>query len=664
MIPGLKYTALSVIFILGIASLSAQDKQLDSLLVALKRSGEDTNKVNLLNTVISKYQYSDPPKAMEYSLQMIELAKKVQFNYGLAMSYSLAGGLSVEKSDFPAGTRFYKQALELVTKENDLRHKKLFGRIKQSFGVIAYYQEDYSTAVVYYLEAASVYKEINDDRLLLVIYNNLSGVHAIMLDKQNALKYAEACYTLSKKIDDPFRTSMACVALVSAKIELNNYEGVEEYLLESKKICDTILNYVLLGRTYSLFGQLFTGRDNDNNKAIQYFEQAILSFEKSGSQFEIAASHQRLGEAFSRAGNYHKAKNEITKAIQMSKDLGVLQIEMHSLKSLSELEEKNNNQAEALLLLKKYNLINDSLNLEGKQKQVSALETKYETRIKEFEIAQLQKDKQLQSLSIRQKSTLNYYLIGSLGVFLVVGFLIYRNLRHRQQLARQQEELHQQKIRELEKDKQLVAVDSLLRGQEEERSRLAKDLHDGLGGLLSGVKFSLSNMKDNLTITPGNMAVFERSVDMLDTSINELRRVAHNMMPEMLDKFGLDEALKEYCNTVNATKQLTVKYQSIGMEARLEKSTEIVLYRTIQELLNNILKHAAASEAFIQLIRENDRLNIVVEDNGKGFDTVLLENSKGAGWVNIRSRVEYLKGQLDIHSEPGKGTLVNMEFNV
>ena len=168
--------------------------------------------------------------------------------------------------------------------------------------------------------------------------------------------------------------------------------------------------------------------------------------------------------------------------------------------------------------------------------------------------------------------------------------------------------MQQQRIRELEKDKQLVAVDSMLKGQEEERSRLAKDLHDGLGGLLSGVKFSLSNMKDNLIITPDNMAVFERSLDMIDTSIRELRRVAHNMMPEILTKFGLDEALKEYCNTINATKLLTVKYQSLGMENKLDKSTEIIIYRIIQELLNNIMKHAGATEAFVQLIRENDRL--------------------------------------------------------
>jgi len=216
----------------------------------------------------------------------------------------------------------------------------------------------------------------------------------------------------------------------------------------------------------------------------------------------------------------------------------------------------------------------------------------------------------------------------------------------------------------LEKDKQLTVVDAMLKGQEEERSRLAKDLHDGLGGLLSGVKYSLNNMKDNLIVTPDNMAVFERSLDMIDTSIKELRRVAHNMMPEILVKFGLDEALKEYTNSIDATKLLTVKYQSFGMKERIENSSEIIIYRIVQELLNNVLKHASASEVLVQLIREEDRLNVLVEDNGKGFDTMLLENNKGAGWTNVRSRADYLKGQLDIHSEIDKGTSVSIEFNI
>jgi len=330
----------------------------------------------------------------------------------------------------------------------------------------------------------------------------------------------------------------------------------------------------------------------------------------------------------------------------------------------AEIEQKAGHYQNASKYLSKRIEISDSLFKSETSEKVAEVEAKYQDEKKQEEILHLEKDKKIQALSIKQKSTLNYVLTGSVAVLLILGFLVYRNFGHRQRLARQQGELQQQLIRELEKDKQLVAVDSLLKGQEDERSRLAKDLHDGLGGLLSGVKFSLSNMKDNLILTPDNMAVFERSLDMIDTSIRELRRVAHNMMPEMLTQFGLDEALREYCHKINTAKILTVKYQSLGMAERVDKSIEIIIYRIVQELLNNTLKHAGATETFVQLIREGARLNIVVEDNGRGFAVDNVDNNKGAGLGNVRSRVEYLKGQLDIHSEPGKGTLVNIEFKI
>lgn len=171
-------------------------------------------------------------------------------------------------------------------------------------------------------------------------------------------------------------------------------------------------------------------------------------------------------------------------------------------------------------------------------------------------------------------------------------------------------------------------------------------------------------MKGNLIVTPDNMAVFDRSLDMIDSSINELRRVAHNMMPEMLTRYSLDEALKEYCITINSTELLRLKYHSLGMEARLENSAEITIYRIVQELLNNAMKHSRATDVFVQLIKEGSRLNVVVEDNGIGFDMSTMGNKQGAGLVSVKSRVDYLKGQLDIHSGAGKGTLVNIEFNI
>ena len=172
-------------------------------------------------------------------------------------------------------------------------------------------------------------------------------------------------------------------------------------------------------------------------------------------------------------------------------------------------------------------------------------------------------------------------------------------------------------------------------------------------------------MKGNLIMTPENQQAFERSIDMLDNSIKEMRRVAHNMMPEVLVRYGLDAALKDYATEINKTGIIKVIYQSMDIEDKeIDQTTAITVYRIIQELLNNVIKHAQATEVLVQVFRQMSKLVINVEDNGKGFDVKLSEEKGGMGWKNIRSRVEMLKGSIDIHSAPGKGTSVNLELNI
>jgi len=153
------------------------------------------------------------------------------------------------------------------------------------------------------------------------------------------------------------------------------------------------------------------------------------------------------------------------------------------------------------------------------------------------------------------------------------------------------------------------------------------------------------------------------SMDMLDSSIKEMRRVAHNMMPEALVKFGLDTALKDFCNDINQSGALKVNYQSIGLEtATIDQTTGITIYRIVQELLNNTMKHAAAKNAIVQVSNTDGLVSVTVEDDGKGFDVKILNKAKGIGWNNIQNRVEFLKGKLDVNTEPGKGTSVHIEL--
>jgi signal transduction histidine kinase len=161
------------------------------------------------------------------------------------------------------------------------------------------------------------------------------------------------------------------------------------------------------------------------------------------------------------------------------------------------------------------------------------------------------------------------------------------------------------------------------------------------------------------------MQGFERGLDMLDASINELRRVAHSMMPEALMKYGLNAALKDFCTGINGSGVIKVVYQSYGIDdLEIEQAESVTLYRIIQEMLNNVIKHAGATKAVVQVNKEGNKILITVEDDGKGFDTALLKESNGIGWTNIQNRLDYLKAKLDVQSAPGKGTSINFEFDL
>jgi signal transduction histidine kinase len=290
--------------------------------------------------------------------------------------------------------------------------------------------------------------------------------------------------------------------------------------------------------------------------------------------------------------------------------------------------------------------------------EITRMEGKYKLEQKDAEIDQLKKISILQALSIKQKKWLNYFLAGSAVVLSMVILLVYANYKQKQKLQQQQ-------IGELILEKKLTTTEAILKGEEKERSRIAKDLHDGLSGMLSGVKFSLQNMHSNLIMTPDNQQSFERSMDMLDNSIKEMRRVAQNMMPEALVQFGLDVALKDFASEINRTGMIKTVYESMGMEEiKIKQTMAITIYRIIQELVNNVIKHAVAQQVFIQLLLEENKLIINVDDNGTGFEKASLQSSQGMGWKNILTRVEYLKGKIDVRTAPGKGTAINIELNL
>ena len=649
----------TVTLLLFVNCISAQTIP-DSLVSKLNHVTNDSTKGITLLEIGESIEAIAPAKSMGYYNQALMLGKQIKNNRLIFSSYMDIGVCYINLNKMDSAIIFLKLAIPVAKLMNDTNR---VARVLANIGNVYLHLKDRVTAIDYYLQSVGIWETCGDKNYLPIVYSSINALFDELKEHNKAAEYGNKAVELAQDIGDGYSEVNGLINLAITHSYLGETEKQFELLARALPLAKKNGDLDQIATVYHSIGDHFFLKKNFSTSLEKYLE-SYAYVQQMGNKYHLCTISTALAQVYYKLDKKDKALQYILLAEKTANEVGTRTDLKEIYKTRAEIEQQTGNYKLASEYFSKTIILSDSLFKAETSEKVADVEAKYQNEKKQQSIMQLEKDKQIQSLSIRQKSILNYFLIGSLGVLIIVGFLIYRNLRHRQQLAKQQDELQQQHIRELEKDKQLVAVDSMLKGQEEERSRLAKDLHDGLGGLLSGVKFSLSNMKDNLIITPDNMAVFERSLDMIDTSIKELRRVAHNMMPEMLTKFGLDEALKEYCNTINTTKLLAVKYQSLGMNTRIDRATEIIIYRIIQELLNNIMKHAAATEVFVQLIREKDRLNVLVEDNGKGFDTALLENSKGAGWVNIRSRVDYVKGQIDINSEAGKGTLVNIEFNV
>ncbi|MGZ8538539.1 MAG: ATP-binding protein, partial [Flavisolibacter sp.] len=622
----------------------------------------------------------DTAKAYDYLQDAFLLAKKINWNYAWGNYYQNKADI-IATSVFDKAGVYFDSALFFYNKSlEEKRHPGEIIACKLSIATTNGQKADFilkqgksHEAITIYIIALEAWRASDDhqkNEAIGTYYSKIATVYYDLYDFKKALEYDKMSLSYRMMGTHEEALAWALVYVCDDFYALKLPDSAIFYLNKARPIIEKIKNHRLNIQFYSKLGQ---GKrlTNDFRGAIVEYQKTISEAKLVNNQFQVLATNKLIGFCYEKLEEYSKARSYFLLALASLSINNYVKEKMEVLQHLVQVEEKLNNKSQAFIYLKQLTLIKDSVSTEESKKAIAEIENKYQAAEKEKSIIRLEKEKEVQVLSlnqknqsISQKTTLNYFLASFLILFLLFGFVGMRNLRHRQKLSKQQDLLQEQRIRELEKDKQLVAVDSMLKGQEEERTRLAKDLHDGLGGMLSGVKFSLMNMKSNLIINHENVIMFERSLDMLDSSIQELRRVAHNMMPEALTKFGLDEALKDYCDNINNAQIVQVKYQSFGMENRMDTNTEIIVYRIVQELFANIFKHAKATEVLVQLLREGDRLAITVEDNGKGFDIRDLEKSKGSGWANIHSRVDYLKGKLDLHSEEGKGTSVNIELHV
>ena len=643
-----------LLFFFIISGAYAQAEPRDSLLKLLLVTPEDSNKVNLLFNIGDLFKNSEPVKAKEYIRMAGELSRRIGFTRGIQKFYRHISYVFVVQSQYDSVLYYNQLGLELAKSKKDTF---TIGVSLFNIGIAYRFNSDYENAISYSLEGAKLLEGKGYTNIEASLYDGLQVLYMTLAQYDKAIMYGEKAVLAGRKLENKGALAVALNNLALSYMEVDRLENAKQVLMEAITISKTIDNKSVEGSALNNLGDIAI-REGNFDLLKKYGEQSLQVHQQINSTEGLAMSTLGLAAYYQSHKEFKRAKEFALAALKISEENNFLSEKSQCMKVLGNIFFSMNDFKAGYSYSFKSQKIDGEIFNESLTQKEAAMKVRFETEKKEIQIKDLETDKKVQQLSIRQKNTLNYILIGSAVILLILSLLSYRNYKQKQKLQ-------QQRISELETQHQLTATEAVLKGEEQERTRLAKDLHDGLGGMLSGIKYSFNTMKGNLIMTPENNQAFERSMDMLDSSIREMRRVAHNMMPEALVKFGLNTALKDFCNEINQSGALKVNYQSIGLEnAAIDQTTSITIYRIVQELINNTMKHAAAKTAIVQVAKSDQQLTVTVEDDGKGFDTSILNKAKGIGWSNIQNRVEFLKGKLDVNSAAGKGTSVLIELNV
>ncbi|QEC42902.1 signal transduction histidine kinase [Pseudobacter ginsenosidimutans] len=624
--------------------LQAQSLNKDSLLLQLGSQSEDSNKAKTLYHLSMIYEKSDLDSASLYLEKLRSLSQQLNYLRGQYLYYERKTVVSFTNGDFTLAMEEARKGLELAKQMNNAGFEIV---MLNNIAICYEYTGKFQEQLDYTLRVKKKIEDTKDSAKMSGLYHGLSNVYSNLGQNRKSVD----CALFSIELYEKYKKTNHYINRVYAGLG-QSYEALgitdSAEIAYSKGITESIrLNDRFAeGTLYKFVTHLYAALGKYNEMLDMANRGLRLAKELKSRHLEASALYNIAAASFYNNQNA-TAKQYIHQAIRIAEEDSLRANLQDSYKLLSYIEAKNgNHQSAAFAIGKADSLQQASLN-EEVANSAADLEKKYETEKKEAQIA-------LQAASIKQKNIINYILIGSAIGLLVIIILIYLNYRNKQQLQ-------QQRIGELETEKQLLATQSLLKGQEDERSRLAKDLHDGLGGLLSGVKLQLGAMKGNVILTEENSRSFNNALSKLDESISEMRRVAHNMMPEALINLGLQQALQDYCDGLSESQSFQINGEFHGLEQRMHPSEEVVVYRIVQELLNNAVKHSGATVILAQVMRQENKLTITVEDNGKGFNKEQLNFYDSAGFRNIQSRVNYLRGQIDIQSVPGKGTAIYIE---
>jgi len=540
-------------------------------------------------------------------------------------------------------------------------------RILEDIGVTSLYMDQYARSGYYFNKALSLFRPGDTDQLSRSLkqslYCSLASLWTVMHEEQHAFYWLEKAERYA--VDSGEAASIAVIKC-TAYTKLGDKEKAYHYARKAVALSDRTRDAGTASAALLNLAQTLIEK-NRPGEALQYLRAGIARRRAYQEQRRMSGISTKVflpndlkynylsAKAHMQLGNYRRARELLINVKTQQHHHGFRGDLLETLGLLSQACARAGNFREAWAYHEEYTTLSDSLNRLEKSSAVDA-EIRYQTAEKDRQLAMKELSLMRSEQELRRKNTL---IIGiSSGTVLLLGlfFSLYRSGRHRQKLQAE-------RIRLMQQGQEISQLKAMMHGEEKERARLARELHDGIMVQLSAIKMRLRTFARQQQDEAGEQELRE-TLRQLDNTTKELRQSAHSLMPDMLLEGGLAEAVFYFCKNLPTGPGLRINFQQYGEIPRLQPELEIALYRILQELVQNIIKHACATKGLVQFNYREGMLYITVEDNGMGFDVHEQGNRNGMGLKGIRTRMRALNGIMDISSHRQSGTSVNLEFDV
>jgi len=519
------------------------------------------------------------------------------------------------------------------------------------------------SAVYYYLEALNSFNSNNHNAEFYEIKNKLGNIYLTLYDYDNAIKQLEDAseYFLKSKMYEAFVRS-------SNQLGVAYLNGDQEILsrrsfLKSIEINRKFLRDTSLTIENNTFLIRYLNNRGDFNSSVKLANTNIKLAEKIKLTSGIIDNLIFAGKGYLQTTRYEEAIESLKRAEQLSIEAGLPEQLPEIYHLLTKASLNTSDPTGALTYLEEYtSAVNKQNNMEI-VKSSKEIAEKFNSEKKDSKIKFLETQNAIKTFNAeKQRATIIFLMVG-LVLFGMLLYVIYRNytnqIKNNQIINEQKSLLHSQTLKQAQQDNQIIGMEAMLKGQEAERNRIGKDLHDSLGATLSTIKLHMSAI--TRSEQQGAELGLQKTKELLDDACEEVRKISRDMMPITLSNYGLNVALEELVDKFTTPAGPQVIYQVYGLHKLGNRDVELFIYRVIQELINNCIKHAQADEILLQINYLEDKMVITVEDDGRGFNYI-PGLSTGMGIKNIEYRVRYLKGNLTIESQPGQGTTTVIEI--